>query len=333
MRSRNENELSTSEFVLSECEKQIKEYEVWIPISLLYIQSPFILGKINFKAITKLMVNDWETHILSKSKEQKEIDAKKKYIEKIRKEIQGLATATIKVQAEPIRAYEIAIEETEKAIGILRIFSPANFSPTKICYSAPWGKQHQDSERYLLVQDNKIISHKSGFSDKNKPYWNISNENLELYRLAGLDVLNFLLNKENLTDLQEKYLEALSIYSRSLLTKQVSDRLIYSLVALETIFLKDSGEYIQDAISLRMAYMQPVSIEERRAIISNVKKTYKLRSSFIHHGQSVSVDDIETLKEFVNNAYSSLLAVSDYAVTDIKLEEFFDSLEDRKLSG
>lgn len=149
LKSRNETDLNMSEFVLSECEKQIKEYDVWIPISLLYIQSPFILGKITFKAITKSMVDDWENRTLSKVKEQKEIDSIKIYFERIRKEIQGFATATIRVEAEPIRAYEIAFEETERSMSALRFFSPANFSPTKICYCASWGKQHQDSRRYL----------------------------------------------------------------------------------------------------------------------------------------------------------------------------------------
>ena len=333
LKSRNETDLNMSEFVLSECEKQIKEYDVWIPISLLYIQSPFILGKITFKAITKSMVDDWENRTLSKVKEQKEIDSIKIYFERICKEIQGFATATIRVEAEPIRAYEIAFEETERSMSALRFFSPANFSPTKICYCASWGKQHQDSRRYLLVQDGKIVFHTNGFSDKSRPYWNLSNEEFEIYRSPGLEVFHFLLNKEKLTDFQEKFLEAISIYSRSSLNKQISDRLIYTLVALETIFLKDTGEYIQDAISLRMAYMQPVTVEERRTIVKNVKDTYGLRSSFIHPGQNVTVDNLITLEEFMKTAWLSLHALIPYVATEIKKDEFFIELENRKLSG
>lgn len=333
LKSRNETELSMSEFALSECEKQIKEYEVWIPISLLYIQSPFVLGKITFKAITKSMVDDWENRTSSKAKEQTEIDSIKIFFERIRKDIQGLATATIKIEAEPKRAYEIAFEETERAMSALRFFSPTNFSPTKVCYCAPWGKQHQDSRRYLLIEDGKIVFHASGFSDKSKPYWNLSNEELEIYRSPGLEVFHFLLNKEKLTDFQEKFLESISIYSRSSLNKQISDRLIYTLVALETIFLRDTGEYIQDAISLRMAYMHPISVDERRLLIKNVKDIYGLRSSFIHHGQNVSVDKLSTLEEFMKNTWLSLHALIPYVATEITKEEFFNELENRRLSG
>ena len=154
-----------------------------------------------------------------------------------------------------------------------------------------------------------------------------------MYRSPGLEVFHFLLNKEKLTDFQEKFLDAITIYSRSLLNKQLSDRLLYTLTALETIFLKDSGENIQDAISFRMAYMQDVSVEERRAIISNIKKTYGIRSSFVHHGQSVSIDNLEILEKFMTNAWVSLFALFDYAITDITKEQFFEQLENRRLAG
>jgi hypothetical protein len=322
-----------TEYVLAECEKQIKEMEVWIPISLLYIESPFILGKITFRAITKAMVDDWENSAKAKLTEPEESDSVKQFFERIRKEIQGLATATIKVQAEPRRAYEIAAEESEKAMNMLRIFTPANFHPSKICYSAPWGKQHQDSDRYLLVQDGKIIGHTSGFSDKSRVHWNLSNEELQMNIDAGLGVLSNLLKADRLTDFQKTVLEALFLYSRSSLAKQLSDRLVYILVALESVFLKDSNEPIQDNISLRMAYMQPISVEERRAITRNVRATYSLRSSFIHHGHSISVDDIATLQEFVKNAWFSLQALIPLAATEITKEEFFNNLEDRRLAG
>lgn len=322
-----------TEYVLAECEKQIEEMEVWIPISLLYIQSPFILGKITFRAITKTMVDDLEASVKAKCTKPEEFDSVQQFIERIRKEIQGLATATIKVEAEPRRAYEIAAAESENAMNILRFFATANFHPTKICYSAPWGKQHQDSDRYLLVKDDKIIGHTSGFSDRSRVHWNLSNEELQMYAETGLDVLSNLLKAEKLTDFQKSVLEALFLYSRSSLAKQLSDRLVYILVALESIFLKDCNEPIQDNISLRMAYMQPVSVEERHAITRNVKATYALRSSFIHHGHSISVDDTATLQEFVKNAWFSLQALVPLAVTEITKEEFFNNLEDRRLAG
>ena len=59
-----------------------------------------------------------------------------------------------------------------------------------------------------------------------------------------------------------------------------------------------------------MAYMQDVTVEKRRAILGNVKAVYKLRSSLIHHGRSVGVDDAKILTEFMLNVLPSLAARS-----------------------
>lgn len=320
------------EYVLAECEKLIKELEIWIPISHLYIQRPLDFGKIKFRAITKAMMDKWEASLLSKANTPEEVESVRKGVERRRPQIQGLATATIKVEAEPKRAYEIAFEEVDRTVSVLRLMSPANIHPAKISYSAPIGSQHEDSYIYLIVESGKIVGLNSGLIDRSRTHWNLTIEDLTNWA-PELEVLSMLLNKEKLTDFQESLLDALILYSRSSLAKQVSDKLVYMLIALESVFLKDSSELIQDAISLRMAYMQDVSIEKRRAIISNVKAVYKLRSSFIHHGQSISIDETNILTEFMMNALLSLAALIPLAASEITKEQFFSNLENRRLAG
>src|SRR6185437_12351997 len=115
--------------------------------------------------------------------------------------------------------------------------------------------------------------------------------------------------------------------------KEISDKLLYILIALETAFLRDQGEYIQDAVSLRIAYMQDVSVQARRGIIKNVKAAYALRSSFVHHGEYVDLDDTTTLVVFMRNALLSLMALIPFAATKITRRQFFEHLEDRRLGG
>lgn len=321
-----------ADYVLVECEKLIKEFEIWIPISHLYIQRPFIFGKITFRAITKAMIDEWEASSLSRADTPEEMESVRIGIERRRVKIQGLATATIKVEAERQRAYEIAFQEADRTISILRLLSPANIHPAKISYSAPIGRQHEDSYIYLVVEEGKIVGYNSGLIDRSRTHWNLKNEDLTTWA-PELGVLSMLLKKETLTDFQQTLLDALVLYSRSSLAKQVSDKLVYVLIALESVFLKDSSELIQDAISLRMAYMQDVSVEKRRAIINNVKAVYKLRSSFIHHGRSIGVDEMKILMEFMMNALLSLAALIPLAASEITKEEFFTNLENRRLAG
>lgn len=327
------NAQNATEFILSECEKQIKEVEIWIPISHLHIESPFILGKITFKTITKEFMDEYENLLIPKTTNPDELIKFEHHFERKRNKIQNLAVATMKIEAEPEQAYEIVLDKTERVMSILRFFSPTNLFPTKICYCAPIEKQHIDGRVYLVVKDGKVMQEASGFSDKSIEHWNLPNRDLDDYVKLGLGFLGNLLNKNDLTDFQQKLLETLFLYSKASLAKNLSDRLIYTLVALETIFLKDANEPIQDNISLRMAFMHPVSVEERKLIIKNVKDVYALRSSFIHHGKSISSGDLETLKKFMFDTWLSLTELISLATKDITKQQFFEELENRRVGG
>jgi hypothetical protein len=246
--------LSTmTEHVLTECEKLIQEMEIWIPVSHLYIQAPFVFGKITFRAVTKTMVDEWEASLLSRAATPEEVESVRKGIERRRPQIQGLATATIKVAAEPKRAHEIAFAEVDRTVSILRLLSPANMHPAKVSYSAPLGSQHQDSYTYLLVEGGKIVGYTSGMVDKSRTEWNLSKEDLATWA-PELSVLHTLLTKETLTDFQEALLDSLILYSRSSLAKQVSDKLVYMLIALESAFLKDSRTHPKTRLSVIRAH-------------------------------------------------------------------------------
>jgi hypothetical protein len=291
-----------------------------------------VFGRVTFRAITKAMMEEWEASALSKCTTDNERTAVKTGMERRRKKFQALATGTMKIEAEPDRAYEIACRETDKSVSLLRFFSPAMLDPAKTSYSAPLGRQHGDSYDYLLVKEKKIVGHNAGLTDKSSPAWNFTVEDQQNFA-PELQVLHELLVADKLTDFQEIVLNALIVFSRSFLAKEISDKLIYMLVALESVFLKDTGEFNQDAISLRMAYMQNVSVTERKQIIADVKAVYKLRSLYVHHGQRISFDESELLKRFKRHALLSLMALIPLAATNISKSGFFEDLETRRLTG
>ncbi len=138
-----------SEFVLSECEKQIDDVEIWIPIANLHLEAPFKLGNVTFRVITKNFMDEYETAIKSQLTDPEGIKAMESMFERKRSEIQNRAVAIVKVEAEKDHAYDIANEETERAMSILRFFSLTNLYPTQTCYSAPIEKQHLDGDVYF----------------------------------------------------------------------------------------------------------------------------------------------------------------------------------------
>ncbi len=107
-------------------------------------------------------------------------------------------------------------------------------------------------------------------------------------------MLDELLKAEQFTDFQRDLFDALLLYSRSSLQKELADKLVYILVTMESMLLKNSNEPIQQNISERLAIFIGNSIQEKQEIIKVVKDIYALRSAFIHHGHGVSDVDIMT---------------------------------------
>jgi hypothetical protein len=322
-----------AEYVLAECEKQIQETEIWVPVFMLHVQSDITVGRVTLKTITRAMLDEWRVGFFTHAKDDATISAVEQFITKQRGKLQGFAAATIRQVAEPRRASELAFEEAEQAVALLRFFSPANFNPRIISYCELLGRQHIDSAKYLTVRDGRIQEYFTGVLDHTEPAWPLSNVAIADIRSNGLDTLSHLLTKERHTDFQQELLAALQLYAKSSLAKDISDKLVYILVALESLFLRDGSEPIVDNISERMAFFAGSTIVERKGIISNVKKTYGLRSSYIHHGRRIDIDDLTILEEFMLTAWRCLQALIGYAASDSASKTaFLDELEERKLA-
>ena len=57
---------------------------------------------------------------------------------------------------------------------------------------------------------------------------------------------------------------------------EVADKLVFVLVSLESMLLKDSNEPITKNIGERMAFLIGQSMDERKAIIQNVDVAYRI---------------------------------------------------------
>src|SRR5690242_9805756 len=96
---------------------------------------------------------------------------------------------------------------------------------------------------------------------------------------AGLKEASNLLTNQNLNPFEKKVLDALFIYARCTTTKDIADKLVYILVALESIFLRNNTEPIQQNLAERIAFFIEKTIEGRRDVIKTVRMTYSIRSA------------------------------------------------------
>lgn len=317
-------------YLKERCQEAIKTHEIWIPISGLHLESDLAIGKVLIRTMTRAMLDEWVAgarQFVPSKLTQAQFE---EYSKRERKNIQGFAALVAKVSAEPKRASEIAYELADETLSILRALSPYNISPERICYCAPIGRQNEQTYQYYHVCCEKILRKNTGTLDKAYQAWFLHMQEIQRLRESGLDILGKVLKLEEKSNFQRAVLNSLSMYSKSCLMRELSDKLVYILVALESLLLKNENEPIQQNIAERMAFVVGQTVEERKAVVKLVKEIYGLRSRFIHHGNSI--DDVEALRKFMFQAFMFFINISLNINNFSTKELFIESLEEMKLS-
>jgi hypothetical protein len=331
LRYKNQTIQSLLDFILPRLESIIRDIEIWIPIFGMEIESSFQVGRVLFQPITKSLIDKWYVEV-TKGRSEEEISKLKKYFEKKQKQIQGLAAGTQVLKSEPERASEIALQEIERMLSIVRFFEPSNFHPTISSHCTILGKQNLQTIVLFFVENSILVESRERIIDKGEPYWRIDKNLLTIMKKTAIDKLNIFLTSEKLSEFQTLVIDSLQTYSRVGLAKTYSDKLVYLLVVLESLLLKDSSEPIQQNVGERLAFALDKLPENRKRIVKNFKDTYGMRSEFLHHGNDVDIEKINTLREFMMNVWHFLSIVIGNANNFRTKLEMINAIENIKFS-
>jgi Apea-like HEPN len=291
------------EYVLDRCERNVGTQEVWLPLKGVQLNLELQIGNVLFKPVRQAdwrrWVSEWQT------RQPTEIPSLRLFLVDVDRE--GISVAVRRANAEPIKAVEIALKETEVALDVLRYFSPSNRYPTMPAYCSIAGREPVNRPKHLIVQNAALVSVGTTIANMRAQHpWRIDEDLLTKMRGVGFDTLVALLNipSEERSELQNDFLKALGIYSKSCIAQSFTDKLLYAVLTLECVLLKDERESLQKHIGERMAFMIGKSLEHRIAIVANYKQAYALRSGAVHHGREVTEEEI--LNEFMPNAWFTL---------------------------
>lgn len=316
------------DFIVENVKEAIVQQEMWVPIRYLHIQKPFSVGKVTFRPVSKTFLDEIERHWIENSKDHSE-EIKQLFDKEIR-EFQGHTAATISFESDPVKAEEIALEETRKSLLMLRLFSAAAFHPRIVSYYEMWGSEKIEGANLLYIKDQTLTKFSSKMIIANPPHLELDHEMIALHFDSGLTILSDLLLKEKKSQFETVALDSFYIYARCTTAKDPADKLVYILAALETLFLKNNTEPIQQNLAERMAFLIEKKVDNRRQVIRDVRNAYSIRSSFVHHG--ASIEDYEVLEKFMWHAWRAITAVITATKTVQTKDEFLDHLDLIKLS-
>lgn len=322
------------DYLTERCEEDVCEHELWFPVSHLSVESDLSFGNVVFRTITEDLMDKMVEDVQG-AKEGRDATYAAQFdmrITRERAELQGLAAATVEVRAEPVRAYEVALRESERAVAALRVYQvSATTTPEVTSYCTLLGRENVEGIKHLEMEGYRIRSTSDQSVGKPVLHWHLSDHDVRDYtRSFGFGEVGELLAWSKRTSFQDKLLDALLLYSRSTREKDIAGKLVYTLVAMESVLLRNDTESIQQNVGERMAFLITNDVDKRRQIIRNLKAAYTLRSRFIHHGHTI--EERETIWHFMVNAWSLFTTLAKVSQRYETKENLIDELEVMKLS-
>lgn len=320
--------LNYCDYLVKGIEENINDYVIWVPVPFTIISKPFRIGKIFFQTLTEKNIDEWFNF---KTMSDVEDPIQSQNIEKlklqIKEDFQGYAVGIFKCKAEASRAEELAFENISNSLSMLRVFSPANLAHEIINGAYEYGHKMMRTKSFFISKDEGI-SYTSGVIDN--LYWGIKPEDIN-WMSGYFKKLDGLLNVTEVNKFQEKVFESLVIYSKSSLKLELSDRILYTLVALETMLLKNTSEPIQQSIGERLAFIIGEDVNDKKDIVKNIKDTYAIRSKFIHHGVIIE-ENTELLRKFMLTTWQFFLKLISLVDKYNSKDEFLDDIDLLKYS-
>jgi len=319
-----------TEYLADQLSNVVRPRTAWIPIASFEVQQEFNVGNAIIRPIAAQFLKGLQEQLEEKVP-TRDTEHVRRYFDKLRQQMQGHAAVVIETEAEPIRAFELAMEKAEDVIGILRLFSQAAFDPELLCPCSPLGTEHVPVARALFVADGKFGGARTQARTRSMSHWRLDAEEIQELKKAGLDDTAALLWLEKPSAFQNAVIESHLRYSRSTMVDNLGDRLVYMLTALESLYLKDGSEQIGQNLAERLAFSTAHTAEERETIIKNVKGIYKMRSDYLHHG--VLISERNEIAKFMMTAYNALEIARLNCAKVTTVSEFCSAIDHYKLGG
>jgi hypothetical protein len=250
------------------------------------------------------------------------------------RKMQGWAAATLSVHGEEHYALDVARQEADEAVAILRLFAPSILSPVGRSFCALWGRHNLESTDYVMMQKDSGRVSLGTHADTRQGYvWRITPERLALIKRDALDTIIRSMYSGTRTEFQDEVRSALLLYSKSTLRSTPADKLLAILIPMESLLLRTQSEPITDTIATRLAFSVGTGFDERKQIADVTRQAYALRSGYVHHGREIhALKDLDVLREFMRYAWMLFMEMAARSADNAERFAYLSNLDDRKFA-
>ncbi len=253
----------------------------------------------------------------------------------ILKTLTGNVLAEFEAVAEPIRAKEMAVEETRRALEVLRYAIPFVFQDgyKDLGLNVSIAGDFPETDCMTFIMPSADDNSMTFTSESNRPAipLHINEENLSKLKECGALEVAELLEKPpgTLTDIERVVLRGLHWFGNALCHGEAENELLSLTTCLETFLTPKDGNPIGTAIAEGVAILLVSRLDDRKKMKKRVKDLYGKRSGVSHGGEKAVLEsDLVELRDIAKRLIHKVITLRGKVTSQKALLEM---IEDAKL--
>lgn len=262
------------DYLQSKALEEVVSYEVFYPIVQFEVEGAFEFGGVVIEPLTRGFFDEVESklsHAAAKSG-----DELSTLMARLRDSYEGFAAVKLKVEAHPSfihkASYTIAID----CIDLLRFFAP--WSPNSQSRSplALKGNEYIPVQNLIALSATGFVSYE-GARPEFSAYWQLPERGIEGLLSKGLGRASKLLSVSHLNEFEKTVRSGLILFSKGCTMASNTDRLRYTLLSAEEIYLIHSQEHAESCIAKRISNFIRFEDVDRKTIYDSISKVYYMK--------------------------------------------------------
>lgn len=284
--------VSLIDYLRSEVESNINNFQFHFPILNLEIEESFKIGNVDFTFFTKEYLDN-----LYKSLQCAPVPMdEKNFSDTYRKNYQGQVLAKVTVKAEQEKAEDIAMNEAELSVDVLKIYGLTPTIPeNRTMFDLNYRLNYQMNSNYLSEKIGKKDSLSETLNCNNPPFI-VTSQQLAFANNNGLPIFsNFITLKKN-DELYNLIVQGIGLFASSISNWNLHLRIINLITILESLLLKDEEDYkMERKVKDRLSQIITNEFQEQEKLKIIFSNIYKIRHKMVHKAIKLPINTRELM--------------------------------------
>lgn len=273
------------DYLTTKADAEVKSHTFYFPVLNLEIEKPFKIGNTEFTYFTK----DYFDNLYTKLKA--EDDTEENFQQIFRKDFQGQVLAKVTVTAERDKAEEIAKQNSEIAVDVLKLYSESAIVPErKTMFDLNYKLGYQVQSNFLTQKPNESESLAISIQFNNHPL-NVTQRLYQSAYQSGLKIFSDYISHRKTDELHEIIIQSIHLFGSAISNWDLHLRCVNLITILESIFLKaDESNDMERKTKARLAKALTNQHQEKERLKTIFSNIYQVRHKMIHKAKRIEID-------------------------------------------